>query len=132
MQQHAFDLSYISYFCLGGFVAGILIVGLKTVKDSPDSFVKISNSTAVAAFVGAAVFPLISFINMTVKDAGNQSLFFYPIGLAVAMIWFYGADAQGNIKNGGTDQILGWIHFMLLLGTTVGVIVLLIRLTFWP
>lgn len=125
------NLAYFAYLSLGGFVAGMLIVGLKTVKDNADNFVKISNTTIFAAFVGAAIFPLITFINDQTKTNG-PALFMYPIGLAISMLWFYAEDAQQNISSEKlNDKLLGSVHIAgVYILTFMGIGIAVIK-TFW-
>ncbi len=87
-----------------------MIVGLKTVKDNVDAFVKISNTTVFAAFTGAGIFPLITFVNSQTKTSG-PAIYMYPIGLGVAMLWFYAQDAQKNIESEQRNtSLLGWVQ----------------------
>jgi hypothetical protein len=125
------NLSYFSFFALGTFVSGIIIVGLRSVKNDPGAYVQVSASTAFSAFVGGALFPLISFFREQSAQAG-QGLFMYPVGLAIAMLWFFAEDARVNIKSGGTDRILGYIHFAFVIGISLLAAYLLITLSFAP
>lgn len=106
------DLAYFAYLSLGGFVAGMMIVGLRTVKDNADAFVKISNTTVFAALTGAGIFPLITFVTSQTKTSG-PAIYMYPIGLGVTMLWFYAEDAQRNIESKEWKTcLLGWVQML--------------------
>jgi len=123
------NLSFAGFFSLGTFVAGIIIVGLRSVKNDSGAYVQVTASTAFSAFVGGALFPLISFFRDQSSQPG-QGLFMYPVGLAVSMLWFYGEDARVNINNGGTDRRMGIVHIGLVYAITAFSAYMLIALTF--
>jgi hypothetical protein len=124
------NLSYFGFFALGTFVSGIIIVGLRSVKNDPGAYVKVTSSS-VGAIIGGALFPIISFVRNQ-SAQGGQGLFMYPVGLAVAMLWFFAEDARVNIKNGGTDRLLGLIHFALVIGISLLAAYTLVALSFAP
>ena len=126
------NLSYFGFFALGTFVSGIIIVGLRSVKNDPGAYVQVSASTAFSALVGGALFPLISWFREQSVAAPGQGLFMYPVGLAVAMLWFFAEDARVNIKNGGTDRLLGLIHFAFVIGISLLATYILVTLSFSP
>jgi hypothetical protein len=126
------NLSYFGFFALGTFVSGIIIVGLRSVKNDPGAYVQVSASTAFSAFVGGALFPLISLFREQSAQAAGQGLFMYPVGLAVAMLWFFAEDARVNIKNGGTDRLLGLINFAFVIGISLLAAYILFTLSFAP
>lgn len=124
------NLSYFGFFALGTFVSGIIIVGLRSVKNDPGAYVKVTSSS-IGAIIGGALFPIISFVR-TQSAQGGQGLFMYPVGLAVPMLWFFAEDARVNIKNGGTDRLLGLIHFAFVIGISLLAAYTLVALSFAP
>jgi hypothetical protein len=100
-------------FALGGFVGGILCQGLKFFG-TRDDYIKVSGVILVSALSGT----VITFIERFRKHGLDKGLYTYPLGLLMAVLWFFIPDAAANMKS--TDvgsNVIGWSHA---LGVVVG------------
>jgi hypothetical protein len=80
-------------------------------------FTKVVTFVIGAAFTGA-VFDFIGYLG------GPQlggAIFAYPVGLLLALMWFYGTVAVENIKveNNRSRNLLGWGHMLGLVAINI-------------
>jgi hypothetical protein len=99
---------------LGAFVGGVLSLGLPlTTALATEEFKKIAVFVLGSAFTGP-VFTLIGYFG------GSQlgdALFAYPIGLCLALLWFYVRMSMENIRS--ADKTLKWIARLHIAAITI-------------
>jgi hypothetical protein len=98
---------YLGMLALGGFVGGLLTWGLQFVQAWRD-FSKAVTFILGAAFSGAS-FGFLQYLLKTNPAGAAAST--YPIGLLLALMWFYASIAIDNIRSQDRQRkILGWGH----------------------
>jgi phosphate/sulfate permease len=102
-------MSYIGMLALGGFIGYVVTVGIQSVDDWSD-LQKIL-ATIISAALTGGVFSFIEFLGGNkLKDA----LFFYPIGLVLAMLWAYAPSALMQVQSPNNNvQLLAWLRLIL-------------------
>jgi hypothetical protein len=104
-------MAYLGMLCLGGFVGGLLVVGLDFLTGL-ENWQKVV-ATIIAAAFGGAVFGFIQYLGGTKP---GDALFMYPVGLLLALLWYYGRYAITNIQSkNAASMFLGWGHLLVLL-----------------
>ena len=110
-------MSYLGLLSLGAFVGGLLITGIDQIRSLPD-FRKVVTTILGAACSGGVLVFLES------KETG-EALYMYPVGLLLALLWFYGSIAMANIRApDAPSKLLGWTHIIALASLNILVLVL--------
>jgi hypothetical protein len=97
--------------CLGGFIGGFLVLGLDYMEGITN-WQKVTSSIVATAFSGT-LFVFLQFV--AGKNPGEQ-VYMYPVGLLLAMLWYYGRNAGANMVGPTkSTRLIGWGHMLLLL-----------------
>ena len=103
-------------FALGGFVGGLLCLGLPvTTEISGGEFQKIAFFVLTSAFTG----PVFVWIGYLGGSKIGEALFAYPIGILIALLWFYVRLSLINIAGDNLNlQVLGGLHIIAIVLVT--------------
>ncbi|MEO0344982.1 MAG: hypothetical protein AAF229_01885 [Pseudomonadota bacterium] len=114
-------MNYLGMFTLGGFVGGLLTLGIDKQKTLTE-YTKLITTVLGAAFSGVVM----GFIGYLGKLQIGDAIFMYPVGLLLALLWFYSGVAMDNIRS-DKDYLkrLGYAHMAALATITLLVMVLL-------
>jgi hypothetical protein len=117
-------MEYLGMLSLGGFVGAFLCFGLNHVSDM-DSFQKGVSFILGSAFAGV----VLGFIQMW-NDSGSviaQGLPMYPVGLLLALFWYYAAFAVANMRDVQIlNKILGIAHMVAVVALTALAVLLVV------
>ncbi|MEL6951249.1 MAG: hypothetical protein AAGM16_14165 [Pseudomonadota bacterium] len=114
-------MNYLGMFTLGAFVGGLLTLGIDKQKTLSE-YTKLITTVLGAAFSGV-VMGFIGYLgNLGIGDA----IFMYPVGLLMALLWFYSGVAMNNIRSDKNNlRALGYAHMAALVMISLLVMVLL-------
>ena len=101
-------MDYLGMLCLGGFVGGILCLGLNHATTLND-FTKV----VVFIFASSLSGGVFGFIQFYISKKTQVGLPAYPVGLALALLWYYASSSVELIKQETIKpemRALAWWH----------------------
>jgi drug/metabolite transporter (DMT)-like permease len=122
--EGALDMAYVGFLALGVFVGCVAVLGF---KQAENDFAK-GGTAILAAALGGVAIAFSDKLAAVVK--APESIFMYPIGLLVAVPWFYMPEV---LKLGDDSSKKGLVRLMYLaIAGTVLVTILAAGLAFIP
>lgn len=113
-------MTYLGMCCLGAFVGGVLALGIDYIK-TRTTYLQLSVAIIAAALSGTVV----GYFDYLARQGSNQGLFTYPIGLLLALLWYYARFGVGYIIRGNPVQrTLGSLHLCAIAIATIAALVL--------
>ena len=92
-------MGYLGFLCLGAFVGGFLVLGLSYMTGLVQ-FQQLLATILSAAF-GGAVFGFIQYLG---GSQVGESVYMYPVGLLLSLLWYYARYAGEILINPHADR----------------------------
>jgi hypothetical protein len=85
-------MAFVGMFALGIFVGGLVTLGFRNASTSVGDFLKVLSAVLTGTFGGAVIGFIDKYAAPGSAKIDPMSLFMYPVGLLVALLWLYAAD----------------------------------------
>jgi hypothetical protein len=113
-------MAQLGMLALGAFIGGILCLGLPVTQSvGTDEFIKLAGFVITSALTG----PVFTWVGKLggIQQLGD-ALFVYPIGLFLAMLWFYVRLSISNLAAPETDikvVVVSMLHIAAITAVTL-------------